>query len=125
MEARVADASFVVEAMLRKGHIRASQDDIDAALLDPTNKRTLRQAQEVAARKAVDMEVMRLLAKPEAELRVIKASLSHLKERQVTVNASEGGLQPSNLSAAGLIYDAPTPTGSNIGLAISAAGFRR
>ena len=125
MEARVADARFVVEAMLRKGHIRASQDDIDAALLDPTNKRTLRQAQEVAARKAVDMEVMRLLAKPEAELRVIKASLSHLKERQVTVNASEGGLQPSNLSAAGLIYDAPTPTGSNIGLAISAAGFRR
>jgi hypothetical protein len=120
MEARVADARFVVEAMLRKGHVVAIQDDIDSELLAG---KTLRQAQEVAARKAVDRKVMDLLAKPETELRVIKASLAHLAVRQVRVQASEGDLALSNLSASGLIFDSPQKT-SNIGMAVTAA-FRR
>jgi hypothetical protein len=120
MEARLSDARFVVEEMLRKGHVMADQADIDAELL---NGKTLTQAQVVASRKAVDRKVMDLLSKPETELRVIKASLSHLQVRQVRVQASEGGFPLVNVSASGLIHEAPKKT-SNLGVAITAA-FRR
>jgi len=121
MERRVEDCREVVTAMLRKGHVVASQDDIDSELLKGN---TLRQAQEVAARKAVDREVMRLLAKPEAELQIIKASLPHLAVRQMKVQASVGGLELTHLSASGLIHDEATGRGSNLGLAVSVLGRR-
>jgi hypothetical protein len=120
MEARLSDCRLVVEAMLRKGHVVADQADVDSELL---KGKSLRQAQEVAARKAVDKEVMRLLAKPDAELQIIKASLPHLKERQVRVQASVGGLDLVQLSASGLIHESARKT-SNVGLAISAIGRR-
>ncbi len=120
LEARIADCRLVVEAMLKKGHVTALQADIDAELL---NKKNLRQAQEVAARKAVDREVMRLLAKPEAELQIIKASLPHLKERLVKVQASEGSIEPANLSAAGLIHEGSGKK-TSLGVALTAAFHR-
>ena len=119
MEARLEDCRFVVKAMLQKGHIQADQAEIDAELLKGT---PLRQAQVVAAGKSVDREVMRLLAKPETELQIIKASLPHLAVRSVKVQASVGGIDGLvNLSAGGLIH-ASAKRGSNVGLAISTIG---
>jgi hypothetical protein len=120
MEARVADCRYVVEAMLRKGHIQASQADIDTELLA---KKNLRQAQEVAAKKAVDRKVMDLLGKPEAELQIIKASLPHLKVLQVRASATEGGLDLAHLSAGGLIHEGSAKK-ATLGLALAAAFHR-
>jgi len=100
MEARLETIRGIAGRLLRAGHIQASIEDVDNALMAG---KSLTEAQAVAAKKAVDRKVMDLLAQPEEELLIIRASLPHLEARRVTVPASEGGLAPINLSASGVI----------------------
>lgn len=121
MEARMEGIRMIATRLLRSGHIQANLDDVDDGLVKGL---TLAGAQEAAAKKAVDRKVLDLLAQPEDELLLIKASLPLLEDRRVTVQASDGGLGPINLSAAGVI-DVSTQQ-SNVGLgAAFGRGFRR
>jgi len=121
VEARLTECREIVEALMAKGQVVCAQADIDAELLKGS---TLRDAQRVAARRTVDMEIMGLLGQSEAEIRHLKASLATMPTRQMKVHASLlGGMeQLVTLSAGGLIVnDNPGAGGSNIGLALSAA----
>lgn len=100
MEARMENIRLIAVRLLRSGHIQANLDEVDDGLVKGL---TLAGAQEAAAKKAVDRKVLDLLAQPEDELLLIKASLPLLEDRRVTVQASDGGLGPINLSAGGVI----------------------
>lgn len=111
----------IAERLLRAGHICASLDDVDQGLL---NGMTLAAAQAAAAKIAVNHKVLDLLAQPKDELLLIQASLPHLESRKVTVQASESGLGPINLSASGVIDVSDAEKKMSIGAAFGSS-FRR
>lgn len=119
--AKIDNIQGIAERLLRAGHIQANLDDVDNGLLAG---QTLAEAQRVAAKKAVDRKVMDLLAQPEEELLIIKASLPLLEARKVTVQASGSGLTPINLSASGVIDVSGKEQSLSLGAAFG-SGFRR
>jgi hypothetical protein len=121
MAARMENIRVIAVRLLRSGHIQANLDDVDDGLVKGL---TLAGAQEAAAKKAVDRKVLDLLAQPEDELLLIKASLPLLADRRVTVHASDGGLGPINLSASGVIDVSGKQEQVGFGAAFG-RGFRR
>ncbi len=79
IEARLEDIRAIATRLLKTGHIQANLDDVDAGLVKGL---TLAGAQAAAATKAVDRKVLDLLAQPEDELLLIKASLPLLPDRR-------------------------------------------
>jgi hypothetical protein len=121
IEARLEDIRAIATRLLKTGHIQANLDDVDAGLVKGL---TLAGAQAAAATKAVDRKVLDLLAQPEDELLLIKASLPLLPDRRVTVQASGSGLAPINLSAAGVVDVSGEQNRPGLGAAFG-RGFRR
>lgn len=121
IEARLEDIRAIATRLLKTGHIQANLDDVDAGLVKGL---TLAGAQAAAATKAVDRKVLDLLAQPEDELLLIKASLPLLPDRRVTVQASGSGLAPINLSAAGVVDVSGDQNRPGLGAAFG-RGFRR
>jgi hypothetical protein len=121
MVARMDNIRVIAVRLLRSGHIQANLDDVDDGLVKGL---TLAGAQAAAAQKAVDRKVLDLLAQPEDELLLIKASLPLLEDRRVTVHASDGGLHPINLSAGGVIDVSGKQEQVGLGAAFG-RGFRR
>ncbi len=121
MELRIANIRTVAERLLRLGHIQAKQEDIDENLVKGMR---LTEAQAAAAKRAVDGKVLDLLAMKEDELLVLKASLGVLRPVEVKAQSSMG-MQPLNISAAGVIEPEHKDGGSfSLGHAFG-RGFRR
>lgn len=106
MEARVTAAREVIKEEKEKGYVVADMKDIDDALLagkseiengqEVKTPITLEAATDAAVDKAMDRRFKELLAMPDAELLMIKASLPNLprKAARVEIQASQEGLEP-------------------------------
>jgi hypothetical protein len=119
MEDRTNGMREIAAKLLKLGRIEASQEDIDAGLLGGL---TLKASQEKAAQRAISKQVMNLLATPEDEFLLLKASLPLMRPREQKIMASQTSLPPMNLSAASVILPELNQGGMNLGLALLRGG---
>lgn len=97
LEQRIHQVRAIVTVLVEKNHVVADQKDIDEILMAQTKgKESLEAAMDAALSRAADRKFKELLATPEADLMLIKASLPNLPTRatQIRVQASQEGLDP-------------------------------
>jgi hypothetical protein len=95
-EAHLGMARFTAAALLRKGHITASQVVIDTLLLE---KKSLPEAQEAAGNMAIEAKVLELVAMTHEKLSVLHASLDRLDAVKVTASSQQSGGLPIGVYA--------------------------
>ena len=123
-ESRLAMAREIVAERVRKRYVVAEQDDIDTLLYSGLS---LEASVNGALTQAVERDLFRVLSLPDAELPLIRASLSGLKVKATKVDDTvsiNGGLPFLGGIALRVQASAPGKASVDIGTAMS-AGFGR